>query len=57
MKKTAIIMSFIFNALFVACITGASVYFNKIGLLWWYLLPAFCAFCTIVGAEEGGKNE
>ncbi len=50
MKRSSVIASHAFNAVFIGCITAAAIHFDKIGLLWWYLLPAFCAFCTIVGS-------
>ena len=57
MKKTTIIMSHIFITAFVVCITAAAFYFNKVGLLWWYLLPAFIAFCNVVGSSGEAKEK
>lgn len=52
MKRSSVIASHAFNAAFMGCITVAAMHFNKIGLLWLYLLPAFLAFCTIVGSSS-----
>ena len=57
MKRTAVITSFIFNTVFVACITLAAIRLDMAGLLWCYLLPSFITFCTIVGAAESEEDD
>ena len=32
----------VFSLLFI-CITIAAIYFQKVGILWWYVLPALIA--------------
>lgn len=55
MNKINIILSFIFNIVLVLSITACAMFFNRIGLLWWYLLPAIGAFFTFI-TSVGGRE-
>ena len=54
MNKISIILSFIFNIVLALSITACAMFFNRIGLLWWYLIPATGAFFTLI-VSGGGK--
>jgi len=43
-----IVMYFIFAIVFVGCITAAAVFFNKSGLLWWFILPTITTFFALI---------
>lgn len=47
-KNTLIILHFIFATVFLCCISAAAIYFNKSGLMWWYLIPAITTFVTLI---------
>lgn len=54
--KLSTIMTYIFVTAFISCITIAALHFNKPALMWWYILPAFIAFCNVVGSSGGSKE-
>lgn len=51
MTKTAIICNCIIRVVMIAGITAAAIYFSRIAVLWFYLLPACMGFT----AQSGGS--
>lgn len=45
--KTYLIGNFILQTTLVLCITAAAMYFNRIAILWFYLLPCFCGLIRV----------
>lgn len=42
--KQAIIANAIIRCVFFACVTAAAITFEKMGILWWYILGLFVGF-------------
>ena len=62
MFKTYLIGNFILQITLVLCITAAAFYFNRIAILWFYLLPCFCGLVRVsekstVKEQKKGDDE
>lgn len=45
--KTYLIGNFILQTTLVLCITAAAMHFDRIAILWFYLLPCFCGLIRV----------
>ena len=58
-NKAAIIMVFFTHLTTIVafvCITIAAIYFQKVSVLWWYILPALMD-CSVKTGWDGADNE
>ena len=54
MANKIVLFNLIFDAVYVACVTMASIHFENYNLLWWYLLVLFTGYS--VKSRKGDNN-
>lgn len=56
MTSKIVLFNLIFDAVYVACVTMASIYFENYNLLWWYLLVLVTGY-SVKNRKDNNNGE
>ena len=55
-NNVLIVLHYLTMIALVICITVAAIHFEKIGILWWYILPGLNGITLSSGGMNGGNK-
>ena len=55
MNKILLLLNAVTECVYIVCVTYAAIHFERIGLLWWYILVLFLRVAWGAAAKEVKK--